>query len=352
MKVPQPPKGIFFYGTENGWPMAVIHHLADPAKDREWAEREQKKYSSRALWDQEQNIKFGAGGGERVLREMLLANWSKIVIPGDKFVPQANWSYGAGLDYGQAKPTSWQLMAKDHRGCVIAIGEHYQSGTMWTPARHAETIHGMYLQTDQGPQKALDLVGSNTWADPSIFDSTHAQERGDYVSIADLYAKAQTESEFPVPIHMKQGIKGDDLGFVYKILAWWSMPDPMFKIVLHPRHNYSKKSEGTYTDGCPNLIWELLGIRRAALSPTQLENKNPTEKIVNKNNHAFDAVKYYFSGNPQAAVYSTEEMWQRRVRKELDERPPVNEFQSINRQILLRRQFEAENSRQEVLTYH
>ena len=40
-----------------------------------------------------------------------------------------------------------------------------------------------------------------------------------------------------------------------------------------------------FRDGCPNLLWELMPTRREQLSAAQLMRKNPTEAIVDKDNH-------------------------------------------------------------------
>jgi hypothetical protein len=43
---------------------------------------------------------------------------------------------------------------------------------------------------------------------------------------------------------------------------------------------------------CPNLLWELKRIRRQELTSRQLLTQNQTEKIVDKDNHAWDPFKY------------------------------------------------------------
>jgi hypothetical protein len=49
---------------------------------------------------------------------------------------------------------------------------------------------------------------------------------------------------------------------------------------------------GLHNDGCPNLLWELRRTRREESTPTQLTHKNPSEKIVQKDNHLRDCLKY------------------------------------------------------------
>ena len=53
-----------------------------------------------------------------------------------------------------------------------------------------------------------------------------------------------------------------------------------------PHHRF-----GLFTDGCPNLLLELMRTRRELLPALQLMRENPTEAIVDKDshNHAFAA---------------------------------------------------------------
>ncbi len=56
---------------------------------------------------------------------------------------------------------------------------------------------------------------------------------------------------------------------------------------------------GLHNNGCPNLLWELRRTRREELSATQLVTRNPTEKIVDKDNHLRDPLKYLCMSLPE-----------------------------------------------------
>ena len=56
--------------------------------------------------------------------------------------------------------------------------------------------------------------------------------------------------------------------------------------------------------GCPNLLWELRRARREELTPTQLTKKNQTEKIVDKDNHLRDCLKYLVLTLPEPSQKS------------------------------------------------
>ena len=65
--------------------------------------------------------------------------------------------------------------------------------------------------------------------------------------------------------------------------------EPTLKIVCP--YDFSRKQHGLFADGCPNLVWELMRTRREQLSASQLMRKNPTEAIVDKDNHLRDTLK-------------------------------------------------------------
>jgi hypothetical protein len=44
--------------------------------------------------------------------------------------------------------------------------------------------------------------------------------------------------------------------------------------------------------GCPSLLWELRRAHREELTATQLSKRNSTERIVDKDNHLRDSLKY------------------------------------------------------------
>src|SRR5205814_5412268 len=80
-----------------------------------------------------------------------------------------------------------------------------------------------------------------------------------------------------------------------RILAHWRDLDhrePTLKIVCPTYYNTEHKQFGLFTDGCPNLVWELRRARRAQLTAQQLLTKNQSEAIVDKDNHLRDCLKY------------------------------------------------------------
>lgn len=322
-----------------------VHYSAIPGRDEAWAAAERAKYRSQALWEQEQEIKPGVGGGERLLRDVLLQLFDKIVVRDASFRPQSNWSYGAGFDYGKSRPTSYHVYGSDHRGILYALAEHYVAGTMNTPRIHSRDIHNMAVLDPEGNTINYSAkVGSNIFADPSIFSDYQHQSSGDAKTIGELYADEG--------LRMQPGMKGDDLGCIDRLLQMWLEPEPKFKIWLPQKYQYNKKSEGTYSDGCPNLVWELFGIRRAEYSPVQAENRAPTEKIVQKNNHAFDDLKYFLSSRPRKAEFTPEERWRQKAELFNKQHPALSDFERTNMQIAMRNQHDREQRATGVSKWH
>ncbi len=67
--------------TPEGICVLRVHYTADPERRApEWKERERRKYTSESAWQAEQEIVFGAGGGERLFAEILTRYAHKIII--------------------------------------------------------------------------------------------------------------------------------------------------------------------------------------------------------------------------------------------------------------------------------
>jgi len=77
--------------------------------------------------------------------------------------------------------------------------------------------------------------------------------------------------------------------------------------IVCPRRLYADKPiPGLYNWGCPNLLWELMNARRVKLTAQQLLHRNVSEAIVDKDNHAEDAMKYHLMSHPEPAEKSFE----------------------------------------------
>ena len=270
--------------TRSGILVARVHYTADPERDSTWVEQEKRKYSSKAAWDREQEIVHDAGGGELVFAEILNRFGHKIIITDPKFEIPPFWPLVAGFDHGKTNPTAVLLCAIDQDGVIYCISEYYQPGL--TPQQH---IYNLRLLPG--------LENATIFADPSIFYRTQAQSDG-FKSIAELYTEAGLTNLCPA--------ENAELAGMERILEHWHDLDsrePTLKIVCP--EDYSRRRFGLFPNGCPNLLWELMRTRRAQLSASQLMRKNPTEAIVDKDNHLRDCLKYVVLSRPAPAEVPT-----------------------------------------------
>ena len=105
---------------------------------------------------------------------------------------------------------------------------------------------------------------------------------------------------------LTDGRNAENLG-MERILEHWrdlEHREPTLKIVCP--YDFSRKQYGLFADGCPNLLWELMRTRREQLSASQLMRKNPTEAIVDKDNHLRDALKYILLSLPRPSEIPAE----------------------------------------------
>jgi len=255
-----------------------VHYTADPERGPEWVAEERKKYSSQASWDREQEIIHEAGGGERIFAEVLSKWADKILIDPKEsgFQVSPHWKRISGFDHGKANPTAALVAAVDHDGVLYILSEYYQPGL--SPRQHRPNL----AQLD-------GFLQSEALADPSIFYKTQAQSDGSFKAIADLYIEEGIHNLVRAP-------DNSELTGMERILNHWVDLDnrePTLKIIC-PRNlrDISRPIYGVHNEGCPNLLWELRRARREELSAGRLVNRNPTERIVDKDNHLRDCLKY------------------------------------------------------------
>src|SRR5262249_28018956 len=153
-----------------------VHYSADPAHDAKWVAKEQKKYTSKAKWDAEQEIVHEAGGGERIFAEVLSRYEDKILIdPDSGFQPSPFWKRVGAFDHGKANPTAALMAAMDQDGILYILSEYYQPGL--SPRQHCPNLKNL-----RGFDKCEMVI-----ADPSIFYRSQAQGDGSFKAIVELY---------------------------------------------------------------------------------------------------------------------------------------------------------------------
>jgi hypothetical protein len=99
-----------------------------------------------------------------------------------------------------------------------------------------------------------------------------------------------------------------DVGFAARLMQHWSNLDsrePTVRIVC--RNRSEQPQYGLHPWDCPNLLWELMRCRREKLSAQQLLSRNVSERIVDKDNHARDAMKYVLMSLPEPSILEVQD---------------------------------------------
>jgi len=299
-------RGLTIRETKGGILVPRLHYSVAPSRDPElnpqWKLAERKVYTSQASWDREMEIVDQAGGGELVFADTLVTYWKKIVIEDPRWQPDPEWTVQGGGDHGKTNPTAIERAYVDFEGTIIFAGEYYQPGKeVW---QHTPEIKRM-------PDfKRMDPC----YFDPTAFDMTlqRSQRAGQAAerakSIAELYQEAGIEVFSP--------FAGDrsDVSFAARLQLHWADLENREPTVKIDCRNYSETPQfGLHPWDCPNLLWELMRARRQKLSAQQLLIRNTSEAILDKDNHARDAMKYMVMSHPEPAQKSLERRVSERV---------------------------------------
>lgn len=290
---------------KGGIPVATLHYSAhpdrDPAINPSWFATERANYSSQGAWDREQEIQDLAGGGELVFADMLITHWKKIVISDPKWRPNPEWDVYGGFDHGKTNPTTLGRMYVDFFGNKYCCGEYYQPGMeIW---QHAAEM-----------KKMADIRRIQAcWADRTIFDDLHQQTRvaGDNQGKT---AKSTNDLYVDEGIELFTKYVGDrsDWSSAQRVLAHWKDLDKdgvMPKLYIVCRFpDADTPRPGLHNWDSPNLLWEMMRTRKKKLTAQQLMAKNPSEEIVDKDNHARDAMLKYCLMNMPEPTEKTKEM--------------------------------------------
>jgi len=314
------PNGLSIRSNSKKIPILRLHYSAHPQRDAAWVAEEKPKYSE-AMWQQEQEIDYSAAGGERVLRALLERRWEEIVITDPKWEADPGWAYGNGLDYGKAHPCAFEPCAMDFTGCRYALAESYHSGL--TPKENMAHIKTMRLPCveENGANPLAIMKALGTFCDPSM-GYTNVASEDKFTSYTALFASAGMP-------RVQLGIRGHDQNLLAQIIDAWNQPDPMFKIVCRNMPfpcdpGSMKKREGTYEQGCPNLLWELLNLRRNENTAVREEKVGPSEGLVDKDNDGWDALKYWWTSQTATPQISENVAWRQQVHKIREKHPDMD----------------------------
>ena len=181
--------------------------------------------------------------------------FADIIIP--HFEIPGSWERLTGTDFGLRDPTVMLAAAIDpSTGVVHIYKEHYEAGK--SIKYHAKVMNKILASIPAGRLRKMV-------ADPK----GRAKSEKDMRSTFDYYAE--------YGIYFEAGINKIEDG-IMKVFSYMEMD----KLVIH--------------DNCINTIWE--GTRYRYPKQDLLSDKNPTEKPVDKDNHAMDTLKYIIAELP------------------------------------------------------
>jgi len=265
-------RGITDMVTPDGIRVWQIHYTADPDKNprtpagKEWLKKELRGYpggKNSAKWRKEMEIEFDAVGGRLVYPDLGLHQDRIFIKP---FEIPDTWKLYGGFDYATRGVSTFQILAKGKGDDFYSIWEYYKSGS-----GHIQTA----LAIKECPYfNRLEFMV----ADPSIWAATQQKRNtNEMVSVAQLFADQG--------VNFHKGQRGGDVAVAEKINEiYWSHLD-----------NPETQPQYRIFQTCPKLYWEMGRLRYNDWTTGTAENRNVKETIVDKDNHACDAVKYIFN---------------------------------------------------------
>lgn len=243
-----------------GFAVVRLHYTADPDKrSPEWIEKA-KKGTTPAGWAKEMEMDFGAFSGQLALPE--LEEFKKRIYIDPFPIPDYWPKYGA-IDFGYRNPFAFYTYAIDSEGVIYVYSEHYQKerSLRW----HSEKIKA---HEDYHKLEYITI-------DPSTAAMTQQDASGGLRSIWEQLVELGVDNLTP--------------GRRAEIAAL----ERLRLLVNEDKIRIMKT--------CPNLMWELEHLRYQEMTAGQIEKKNAKERLVDKDNHGWDCLKYFIMSLPDPA---------------------------------------------------
>lgn len=269
--------------TSHGIAVRRFHYSADARKrpgnpeGDAWIAEEARAYPGGIedpRWQKEMEIRYGALGGSFVFpRWETWKSQTPLVVPA--YEPTGHRLYGS-YDHGYNSPACFLVHAMSSDGVITTVWEFYSDHV---PAHQiAEIIKGRTIHCNgkifpgcPWPDRLSFII-----ADPSIWAEDNPQHQGPNKSTAQIFR------ECGVP--MIPGERGADVTVAEWLHGhfWADVQNPLYRIA----------------DSCPKLIWELGLLRHRSYSSQVALTRNNPEELVDKDNHAWDALKYFLRRFP------------------------------------------------------
>lgn len=242
--------------ARNKFTVLRLHYTADPEKRTpEWI-RATRQGMSEADWQQEYEINWKAYSGVPALPQFMLYQDAILCTP---FAIPHWWPRYVSADYGYRNPYSAHYIAIGPDDTAYVYWEYYRPGNL------EEHLDAIKAHEDWG--KVVEFI-----LDASCWAGT--QQAGHQVrSIADLH---EDHGVYPTRAQVVQ----DRLKIEAYEKAWAGVDRGESPRLMIFRT-------------CAALIRELPSIRWADLSEAVQQNRNLSEKLVDRDNHAFDEISYF-----------------------------------------------------------
>lgn len=307
-------RGVSERVTSGGIPVLRLHYSADPAKrpgtpeGDAWLAKATQGYpggTQSPRWRKELEIDYGALSGEKLFP--LWDVWkvsTPIVIP--PFQPTGYRLYGS-YDHGWRHKSVYHVHGINGDGKKVTLWE-FAADHVPVPSI-AKVIRGQAVTVPASyghqPRRFAGnpFAGQEIWkvADPSLWAEDNQQSDGTMKATAKLFALEG--------VHFLEGTRGGDTTMAELILGthWLDPMAPTWQIV---------------GDWCPQLVWELGQLRLKEFSAQVALNRSQPEELVDKDNDAWDSVKYFhakFPPKPMAvkpvATPNTFAWWQQQAKR-------------------------------------
>lgn len=275
-------KWVKFWENQINWyPILALHYSSDPNKDpdrqwREWYNMQKKKISIQSKWDREMEIEFKEA-------------WSKLIFwpeycdfdPSIHFIPSFTINdaeLALSLDFWQSNPNCW-LIAAYKNWVIYIIDEYYNPAIPSAAAKDMRIKFRNYIgNTDNMDMDLVRWMVDNAFQVKVIDPSTRNKNR------------VKSTEWWEIPYSVIQEFYDNWFDF----LPWNNDVDASITRIRELFKIWSDWKSRLYIfmDKCPNLVRQLQKFRYKTQTERQANVSNQPEKVVKKDDHAVDALRY------------------------------------------------------------
>jgi phage terminase large subunit-like protein len=225
------------------------------------------------------------------------------VITAEEFwaVFDHTWTVYESMDYGYANPQAWLWTAAHPSGKVVTFDMLYKARTTVD-----EWVAAVKAKREQIGRR-LGVANPRGWKPAGLYGDPAIKQRNQATtgtSIQQEYAKRGLSIGIEGIVKTREGNQNVGLNRMHEILAKRPFYDlvtglyegPLWSIV--DQNMDTGRDVGLTGGGCGPLIREMRKARKPKQSLQQQEEKNASEEIRDKDNHAIDGVKYLWMMRP------------------------------------------------------